>query len=41
MEKIAPVYVRHGWQKDGNGTSQLRTQLGLEKDKANKSIAKP
>jgi len=41
MEKIAPVYVRHGWQKDGNGTSQLRTQLGLEKDRANKSIAKP
>ncbi|MFW5667211.1 MAG: RRXRR domain-containing protein [Coleofasciculus sp.] len=41
MEKIAPVYVRHGWQKDGNGTSQLRTQLGLEKDKDNKSIAKP
>jgi hypothetical protein len=41
MEKIAPVYVRHGWQRDGNGTSQIRTQLGLEKDKANKSIAKP
>jgi len=41
MGKIAPVYVRHGWQKDGNGTSQLRTQLGLEKDKTNKSIAKP
>ncbi|MEQ9668379.1 MAG: RRXRR domain-containing protein [Coleofasciculus sp. G2-EDA-02] len=41
MEKIAPVYVRHGWQKDGNGTSQLRTQLGSEKDKANKSRAKP
>jgi len=41
MEKIAPVYVRHGWQKDGNGTSQLRSQLGLEKDKVNKSMAKP
>jgi hypothetical protein len=41
METIAPVYVREGWQKDGNGTSQLRTQLGLEKDKINKSIAKP
>jgi hypothetical protein len=38
---ITPVYIRHGWQKDGNGTSQLRTQLGLEKDRANKSIAKP
>ncbi len=41
MEKIAPVYIRHGWQKDGNGTSQLRTQLGLEKDRVNKSVAKP
>ncbi|MEQ8757773.1 MAG: RRXRR domain-containing protein [Coleofasciculus sp. G1-WW12-02] len=41
MEKIAPVYVRHGWHKDGNGTSQIRTQLGLEKDKVNKSAAKP
>jgi len=41
MEKIAPVYIRHGWQKDGNGTSQLRTQLELEKDLTNKSIAKP
>jgi hypothetical protein len=41
MEKIAPVYVRHGWQKDGNGTSLPPTQLGLEKDKVNKSIAKP
>jgi hypothetical protein len=41
MEKIAPVYIREGWQKDGNGTSQLRTQLGLEKDRVNKSIAKP
>ncbi|MEQ9358824.1 MAG: RRXRR domain-containing protein [Coleofasciculus chthonoplastes F2-STO-03] len=49
MEKIAlrqaqgitPVYVREGFSKDGNGTSQLRSQLGLEKDKTNKSIAKP
>jgi len=41
MEKLAPVYVRHGWQKDGNGTSQIRKQLGLEKDKKNKSVAKP
>lgn len=41
LEKIAPVYVREGWQKDGNGTSQLRTALGLVKDKQNKSSAKP
>jgi len=41
LEKIAPVYVREGWQKDGNGTSQLRTALGLVKDKQNKSEAKP
>jgi hypothetical protein len=41
LEKIAPVYVREGWQKDGNGTSQLRTALGLVKDKENKSEAKP
>lgn len=30
-----------GWQKDGNGTSQIRKHLGLEKDKENKSKAKP
>lgn len=41
MEKMAPVYVRHGWHEDGNGTSQIRTQLGLDKDKKNKSVAKP
>ena len=33
MGQIAPVYTRHGWQKDGNGTSQLRTALGLIKSK--------
>lgn len=41
METIAPVFVREGWQKDGNGTSQIRKHLGLEKDKENKSKAKP
>lgn len=41
METIAPVFVREGWQKDGNGTSQIRKQLGLVKDKENKSVAKP
>lgn len=30
-----------GWQEDGNGTSQIRSYLGLEKDKKNKSEAKP
>jgi hypothetical protein len=41
MKTIAPVFVREGWQKDGNGTSQIRKQLGLIKDKENKSEAKP
>lgn len=41
MEAIAPVFVREGWHKDGNGTSQIRKQLGLVKDKENKSEAKP
>lgn len=41
MGAIAPVFVREGWQKDGNGTSQIRKQLGLVKDKENKSEAKP
>lgn len=41
LEKIAPVARRHGWQKDGNGTSEIRTRLGLVKDKKNKSKASP
>jgi hypothetical protein len=41
LSKIAPVLTRFGWQKDGNGTSQIRKHLGLEKDKVNKSEAKP
>lgn len=41
LSNIAPVYTREGWQRDGNGTSQLRTALGLVKDKQNKSEAKP
>ncbi|MBE7384408.1 MAG: RRXRR domain-containing protein [Leptolyngbya sp. SIO1E4] len=41
LSKLAPVVIRHGWQKDGNGTSQIRKQLGLIKDKQNKSNAKP
>jgi hypothetical protein len=41
MEAIAPIFIREGWQKDGNGTSQIRKQLGLIKDKENKGEAKP
>lgn len=41
MRTIAPVFIREGWHKDGNGTSQIRTHLGLEKDKKNKGVAKP
>jgi hypothetical protein len=41
MQTIAPVFIREGWQKDGNGTSQIRKQLGLVKDKENKGEAKP
>ena len=41
METIAPVFVREGWQKNGNGTSQIRKHLGLIKDKENKGEAKP
>jgi hypothetical protein len=41
LERIAPVAKRFGWQKDGNGTSQIRTHLGLIKDKHNKPKATP
>ncbi|MEL7035196.1 MAG: reverse transcriptase N-terminal domain-containing protein [Cyanobacteria bacterium J06592_8] len=41
LSKLAKVVVREGWQKDGNGTSQIRKYLGLEKDKKNKGEAKP
>ncbi len=41
MQTIAPVFVREGWHHDGNGTSQIRKQLGLVKDKENKGEAKP
>jgi hypothetical protein len=41
METITPVFIREGWQKNGNGTSQIRKQLGLEKDRENKGEAKP
>jgi hypothetical protein len=41
LQKIGLVVTRYGWQKDGNGTSQIRTHLGLVKDKQNKSKATP
>ncbi len=41
LEALAPVVIVEGWQKDGNGTSQIRTHLGLVKDKTNKGAAKP
>ncbi|WP_238549354.1 RRXRR domain-containing protein [Acaryochloris marina] len=39
LEAIAPVIKRHGWQKDGNGTSQIRKHLGLIKCKDKKAQA--
>ncbi|NJP10052.1 MAG: hypothetical protein HC866_11705 [Leptolyngbyaceae cyanobacterium RU_5_1] len=41
LNTIAPVSTCLGWQEDGNGTSQIRTYLGLVKDRKNKSVAKP
>ncbi len=40
LKSIAPVVTCYGWQKDGNGTSQIRKYLGLEKIKDKKSQAK-
>lgn len=41
LAQIAPTSAREGWQKDGNGTSQIRTKLGLFKDKVNKASSTP
>ena len=41
LEKLAPVLKMYGWQKDGNGTSQIRKYLGLFKDKQNKKNPVP
>ena len=41
LATIAPIVTREGWQKDGNGTSQIRKHLGLVKDKQNKAEVKP
>ncbi len=37
LKSITPVVTRYGWQKDGNGTSQIRKYLELEKIKDKKS----
>lgn len=37
LKSIAPVKTMMGWQKDGNGTSQVRKYLGLEKIKDKKA----
>ena len=39
LSKIAPVHTGYGWQKDGNGTSQIRKHLGLTKVKDKKAQA--
>ena len=41
LSKLAPVTTHQGWQKNGNGTSQLRQWLGLAKDKKNKADQTP
>lgn len=38
---FAPVTTREGWQKDGNGTSQIRRYLGLGKEKKDKARQVP
>ncbi len=41
LGELAPVNLHQGWQPDGNGTSQIREWLGLEKDKTNKANQTP
>ncbi|NJK51402.1 hypothetical protein HC931_27890 [Candidatus Gracilibacteria bacterium] len=41
LQQLAPVKKMSGWQKDGNGTSQIRKYLGLFKDKHNKKNPVP
>lgn len=41
LEKLVLVKKMYGWQKDGNGTSQIRKHLGLFKDKQNKKNPVP
>ncbi|MEM1280873.1 MAG: RRXRR domain-containing protein [Cyanobacteria bacterium P01_H01_bin.152] len=37
LQALALVTIRYGWQKDGNGTSQIRKHLGLIKVKDKKA----
>ncbi|BAY44221.1 hypothetical protein SAMD00079811_33260 [Scytonema sp. HK-05] len=41
LQQFAHIIMREGWQKDGNGTSQIRQHLGLFKDKKNKECQSP
>ncbi len=41
LSQIAPVVTVEGWQKDGNGTSQVREHLKLVKNKTNKALQAP
>lgn len=41
LSKIAPVVTVEGWQKDGNGTSQIREHLRLVKNKSDKGLQVP
>ncbi|HEY9739884.1 MAG TPA: RRXRR domain-containing protein [Coleofasciculaceae cyanobacterium] len=41
LSKIAPVITIEGWQKDGNGTSQVREHLKLIKNKSDKALPAP
>lgn len=41
LSKIAPVVTVEGWQKDGNGTSQIREHLKLVKNKFDKALQVP
>lgn len=37
LSELATVTTHQGWQRDGNGTTQLRQWLGLAEDKKNKA----
>jgi hypothetical protein len=41
LSLIAPVVTIEGWQKDGNGTSQIREHLKLVKNKTDKALQAP
>lgn len=41
LAKLKAVVTREGWQRDGNGTSQVRRYLGLAKEKKDKAKQVP